>query len=95
MVEPEQEEVLPNVRVCKEEEIEGKIEPERRALKSQRAGTSPEVPGQLCLSSKERQRTIVDGCSLADCSSDLGRAVYFQSVNQTYQLVSSRKIETE
>ena len=57
-----------DVCVCKEEEVEGRIEPERRALKSQQPGMGPETPEQLCFSSRERQPNIVDGCLLADGS---------------------------
>ena len=46
-VEPSAEEVIPlDVRVYMEERTEGKIQPERGALKSQRAGTGPGAPGQ-------------------------------------------------
>ena len=65
------EKISLDVRVCVEERTEGKIERERRALKSQRAGMDPVAPGQQHLSSWEMQQTTADGCSLAYGSSDL------------------------
>ena len=61
-----------DVCVCMEERAEGKIKPEWRAIKSQRADTDPKAPGQQHLSSWEIRRTTADDCSLADESLDLG-----------------------
>ena len=56
------------------------MEPERIALKSSLAGADPEAPGQPRLSSREIQRTAVDGCTHADGSSKLGESIFLQAV---------------
>ena len=45
-------EVIP-LQIFRKDIIKGKIEPERKVLESQRAGTGIEAPGQLRLSRKE------------------------------------------
>ena len=51
----EEEEIPLDVRVCKKEEIEGKMKPERIMFESSLAGTGLEAPGQQRLSSKEME----------------------------------------
>ena len=66
-----------DVRICTEELIEGKMEPELGELESSSAGMSLEAPGQQCLSNWEMERTTVDGCLLVDGSLPLGETTFF------------------
>ena len=55
-VGPPTEEIIPlDVRVCMEERAEGRMKPEQIALELPSAGTGPEAPGQVSLSSWEMQ----------------------------------------
>ena len=62
----------------------GKMEPKRTCstfkLSLQRAGAGLEAPGRLHLSSREMQRTAVDGCAHTNGSSKLGEIIFFQAV---------------
>ena len=60
--------------------IKSKIEPERRALESQRPGARVEAPGRLRLSSRKMQRTFVDGFTHADGSLELKGTISLQAV---------------
>ena len=66
-----------DVRICTEELIEGKMEPELGELESSSAGMSLEAPGQQCLSNWEMERTTVDGFLLVDGSLPLGETTFF------------------
>ena len=80
-MEPSAGEKIPlDVRVCMKERTEGKMEFERGALESQRAGTCPGAPGQQRLLSWEMQRSTADGCLLVDGSSDLGEITSLEDV---------------
>ena len=61
--------------------IKGKIEPEQSVVESRRPGTDVEAPGQLRLSSREVQRTAVDGFTHADDSSELGGFSFFEPLS--------------
>ena len=56
--------------------IKVKTEPERRALKYQRAGTNVEASGQPRLQGREMQGTAVNGCMTSDGSSELGEIFF-------------------
>ena len=56
------------------------MKPERMMLESQRAGTGTEVPEYLRLSNREMQRTVVDGLTRADGSSELRRFIFLPAV---------------
>ena len=92
---------IPLIQVFGEEDaIEGKFEPERMiAIESSLAGTGPEASRQLCLSNRQMKKTAVDGCLLADGSSNLEGTISLEAVigikpgNQTFPIVSSRKID--
>ena len=61
--------------------IKGKKEPERRVFESRRADTDVEAPGQLRFSSREVQRTAVDGFTHADGSSELGEISFLKPLS--------------
>ena len=72
-----------DIHICKEERVEGKVEPEWRTLKSQRAGTVVEAPGQPRLSSRGMQKTTVDWCTHADGSSEPGEFPFFKPLSES------------
>ena len=51
-------------------------------LSLQRAGTEVEAPGQSRLSSREMQRTAVDGCTHAYGSSGLEKIIFFNPLSE-------------
>ena len=67
----------PDVRVCREGEIEGNIKSERIVLESL-AGTGLEASRQQRLSSRVIQRATAGSCSLADGSSNFGKPFLFK-----------------
>ena len=82
------------VCVWKEEDIKGKMKPERIDLESSLAGTGLEAPGQKRLSRRGMQRTTDDSCLHADGSSDLGGTIFLQAIkpdNQSSLFVLSCK----
>ena len=58
----------------------GTEQTERRVFKSQRPGTGVEASGQLNLSSREVQRTTVNGFTHANGSSEIGGIFFLQVV---------------
>ena len=71
-----------DVRVCKKEKTESKIEPEWIiALKSSLASTGLETPRHQRLSSREMQWTTVESCLLANGSSDLRWTLLFKPLS--------------
>ena len=62
---------IPLLQVLRREIIWGKAEPERRALRSQQAGTGVKAPGQPSLLNEGIQQTVGDGCVHADDKSKL------------------------
>ena len=73
---------IPLVQVFgkKEESIKGKIESGRMKLESSLAGTGPDAPGQLRLSSGEMKRTTIDCCTLADGGSEHYGTIYLHQL---------------
>ena len=61
----------------------GKIEPKRKwftvKLSIGRADTGVQIPGKPRLSGSAMQRTAVDGCTHAKCSSKLGDIIFVQA----------------
>ena len=91
---------IPPVQIFEEEEnIEGKMEPERKMLQSPLAGTDLKAFGQPHLWSKDMQQTAVDGCTHTGGSSELGEMKFVQTVagmklDITSQVTACRKIVT-
>ena len=73
-------EEVPLLQVFGKSIIQGKMEPERRVLETQRLDTGVEAPGQLHLSSRKTQRTAADGFTHADSSSKLERIFVLQAI---------------
>ena len=100
-MEQSAEKIIPlDVRVCIDKGTEGKMEPERGALKSQQADTGPGAPGEQRRSRWEIQQTTGDDCLLGHGSSDLGEntsslqnfANGVKPGNQTFPLASSQNL---
>ena len=64
------------LQVSRREIIWGKADPERRALRSQQAGTGVKAPLQPSLLNEGLQQTVGDGCVHADGDSKL-RGTFF------------------
>ena len=68
---------IPLLQVLRREIIGGKAELERRALRSQQAGTGVKAPGQPSLLNEGIRQTVGDGCVHADGNSKL-RSTFFR-----------------
>ena len=64
------------LQVLRREIVRGKAEPERRALRSQQAGSGVKAPGRPSLLNEGIHQTVGDGCVHADGNSKL-RGTFF------------------
>ena len=71
---------MPLLQVLRTEIIGGKAEPERRALRSQQAGTGVKAPGQPSLLNEGIQQIVDDGCVHADGNSKLRGTFFHQAI---------------
>ena len=68
------------LQVLRRKIIEGKAEPERRALRSQQAGTGVKAPGQPSLLNEGIQQTVGDGCMHTDGNSKLRGTLFHRAI---------------
>ena len=71
---------IPLLQVLRRKIIEGKAEPERRALRSQQAGTGVKAPGQPSLLNGGIQQTVGDGRMHTDGNSKLRGTLFHRAI---------------